>query len=515
MIHTPAARCHRVEPAGPVASYAVPSAARIRRVVRRCRWFTRTRTVLLRRPPRRASSRPPTFRPCGSCRPPRSPVPGFRGQGGVECGRQGLDGRRRAVVRRTDAQLGHPGGPGRLVRDLRNHHLRRAGPGGRGRRARAAVVHDGGHPGEQCLMVDLADHEAVVPVVHRSQAGPAAGEQDTAAVATDRLDGHPREVLREVQGHAAEAHVHRRSTGVQKASSSCGSGRSSGRNHAPICTMSRCATSCQGPRTGSAASHGRSVKVWSRTLRTGGRPIAARWVFSASPYKAFTRWSSCSHSTLRSLSSCGDGVPGRAPGRRCGDGSPNGWKHTYTYGIPSFSATERAPAGINPVATSTSHPSAAAVSVSNRAATSSGASRNASAAFGGLVPVTTERTVGPSGTSGTPARSSSATNSSSGGAHTRTSAPSSRSRTASPASGSTSPRDPHVDNSTRMVESPISAGPGFGRPSRGTPRALPQAPVRYTLKRARRWIRWISLPFPLPPGRRPSRAGTPVSRVGG
>ena len=73
--------------------------------------------------------------------------------------------------------------------------------------------------------------------------------------------------------------------------------------------------------------------------------------------------------------------------------------------MPSFSATDRAPpAGIRPVATSASHPSAAAASVSNRAATNSAASRNASSADGGLVPATTERTVGPSGTSGTPTR---------------------------------------------------------------------------------------------------------------
>lgn len=42
------------------------------------------------------------------------------------------------------------------------HHLRRAGPGGRRRGARAAVVHDAGHPAEQLLLVDLADPEAVV-----------------------------------------------------------------------------------------------------------------------------------------------------------------------------------------------------------------------------------------------------------------------------------------------------------------------------------------------------------------
>ena len=94
--------------------------------------------------------------------------------------------------------------------------------------------------------------------------------------------------------------------------------------------------------------------------------------------------------------------------------------------MPSHSATDRAPAGIRPVATSTSQPSAAAGSVSNRAATSSAASRNASSADGARRPDATDRTEGPSGISVTPTRASSAVDSSSGGAHTRTSAPSSR-----------------------------------------------------------------------------------------
>ena len=48
--------------------------------------------------------------------------------------------------------------------------------------------------------------------------------------------------------------------------------------------------------------------------------------------------------------------------------------------MPSFSATDRAPtaAGIKPVATSASHPSAAAATVSNCAATNSAASRGTS-----------------------------------------------------------------------------------------------------------------------------------------
>ncbi len=172
--------------------------------------------------------------------------------------------------------------------------------------------------------------------------------------------------------------------------------------------------------------------------------------------------------------------------------------------MPSFSATERAPAGIRPVARSTSLPSAAAVSVSNRAATSSGASRNAACADGGRSPVTTERTVGPSGTSSTPTPASSAANSSSGGAHTRASAPSSRSRTASPASGSTSPRDPHVDNTTRISQTPRFPRYWHRPPIlRQTPGLAASPPVRYRLIVAGRSISLPSLfrqPRPVGPG---------------
>ena len=125
-----------------------------------------------------------------------------------------LDGRGRTVVCRADARVGHPAGPVRLVRHLGYHHLRRAGPGGGRRGARAAVVHDGGHPAEQCLLVDLADGEAVVPVVDRGEVGPAASDEYAAAVRADRVDGHPGDICR--GGHAAEAHVHRWRAGVQE-----------------------------------------------------------------------------------------------------------------------------------------------------------------------------------------------------------------------------------------------------------------------------------------------------------
>ena len=160
-----------------------------------------------------------------------------------------------------------------------HHHLGRAGPGGRRRRARAAVVHDGGHPGEQRLVVDLADGEAVVPVVDQGQVGPAAGDERRGGPAR----GSPRWPPGRRPPGARTLPKPTYTGGVpasRNAASSAGSGRSSGRIHAPVCTTSRSGDPGHGPRIGSAASHGRSVKTWSRTLSTGGRPIAARWVLS-------------------------------------------------------------------------------------------------------------------------------------------------------------------------------------------------------------------------------------------
>ena len=68
----------------------------------------------------------------------------------------------------ADAQPGHPPGPIGLIHNLRDDHLRRARPCGRRRRARTAVMNDGGNPAEQRLLVDLANKEAVVPVVDQA-----------------------------------------------------------------------------------------------------------------------------------------------------------------------------------------------------------------------------------------------------------------------------------------------------------------------------------------------------------
>src|SRR5215475_14533115 len=118
--------------------------------------------------------------------------------------------------------------------------------------------------------------------------------------------------------------------------------------------------------------------------------------------------------------------------------------------MPSFSATDRAPtaAGITPLATSASHPSAAAVTLSNQVAINSAVSRGTSSGDGGVAPCTSARTGSPTGTSGTPTSASRSVQS--GGAHTSASAPSARNRTPSAASGSTPPRESYVDNSTRI-----------------------------------------------------------------
>jgi hypothetical protein len=202
---------------------------------------------------------------------------------------------------------------------------------------------------------------------------------------------------------------------------------------------------------GSAASHGRSVNTWSRTFCTGGRPSVARCVLSGSRYSAFTRSASMSHSTRLSVSPGGNGLPGRGSGEWRGDGIGHGCSATSTYGTPRVSAIVRSPAGIRPDATTASHPSAALATVSNCMATSPAAVCGASAGVSGLSPCSMSRSDFPIGISGTPARSESSAKS--GGAHTRGWTPRSLSRTASAMIGSTSPREPQVDNNTRFMAS--------------------------------------------------------------
>ena len=85
----------------------------------------------------------------------------------------------------ADAEVGYPTGPVDLVAPLGHYHLRRAGAGCRGRRARATVMHDGSHPGEQFLLVDLPDDEAIILVVYRTQARPAATNEHAMLIALE------------------------------------------------------------------------------------------------------------------------------------------------------------------------------------------------------------------------------------------------------------------------------------------------------------------------------------------
>jgi hypothetical protein len=120
--------------------------------------------------------------------------------------------------------------------------------------------------------------------------------------------------------------------------------------------------------------------------------------------------------------------------------------------MPSFSATDRAPAAVHSrlVETSASHPSAAAATVSNCAAINPSTCRRRSSSDRGAAAVIIARTDSPKGTRGTPKPASRWANSSSGGAHIRTWTPSACNCTASPTSGSTPPRESYVDNNTRI-----------------------------------------------------------------
>src|SRR6476660_7585111 len=126
--------------------------------------------------------------------------------------------------------------------------------------------------------------------------------------------------------------------------------------------------------------------------------------------------------------------------------------------MPNFSAIDRTPAGIKPVATTASHPCAAAATVPNCIAT------RLAAVFG---------------TSTLAARSAK-----SGGAHTRTSTPSCLSASANPINGSTSPREPHDDNKTRNCPTPTFLDFWLSGTILGDHRGLAASPpVRYMLKR--------------------------------
>jgi hypothetical protein len=71
------------------------------------------------------------------------------------------------------------------------------------------------HSDKQCLVIALADDEAVGSVVGQDQVGPAAADECAPALLADFLDGDPGLVLRHA-AHAAEADGHRWFVGVRE-----------------------------------------------------------------------------------------------------------------------------------------------------------------------------------------------------------------------------------------------------------------------------------------------------------
>ena len=140
---------------------------------------------------RAGASRPRWPRRCGSRRPRRSRVRGSRGPGlpRARSPRNPRSGRDRGGRRRCRARP--PARPVRLVDELGHQHLRDSCQRGGLRRARAAVVHDGGDAREQRLVVDLADDETALLGVGQREVGPASAENDAPPMRAGRLDRHP------------------------------------------------------------------------------------------------------------------------------------------------------------------------------------------------------------------------------------------------------------------------------------------------------------------------------------
>jgi hypothetical protein len=134
---------------------------------------------------------------------------GFRSQRRPERGQERPGSGDRAIVRRTDAEFADTTGPIGLVGNLGHHHLRRAGACRCRSRSGTAMMHNGGDPGEERLLIDLADSEAVFPIVDPRRIRPALGEDHAPAVRADCLNGDAGRVFRGVHGHAAEANINR------------------------------------------------------------------------------------------------------------------------------------------------------------------------------------------------------------------------------------------------------------------------------------------------------------------
>ena len=68
-------------------------------------------------------------------------------------------------MRRTDAEFADTAGPIGLVGNLGHRHLRRAGACRPVSRSGTAMMYNGSDPGEERLLINLADSEAVFPIV--------------------------------------------------------------------------------------------------------------------------------------------------------------------------------------------------------------------------------------------------------------------------------------------------------------------------------------------------------------
>ena len=110
-------------------------------------------------------------------------------------------------MRGADAKIPYPTCPIRLITDLRNDHLRSARKRRGRRRSRTAVMNHRGDSRKQCVMIDIADDEAIVAIIDQGQLCPSAGQKNASAMRAHHVDSDPGEIFRRVQ--TAETDVDR------------------------------------------------------------------------------------------------------------------------------------------------------------------------------------------------------------------------------------------------------------------------------------------------------------------
>ena len=147
---------------------------------------------------------------CGAV---RGDVPGQNTRAGgdrrvqqlVQGGRQRVGAQPCEQRHRPDAKVTNAQAPVELVAEHRHRDLRRACPRGGGRRTGSAVVHDGGDPGEKRLLIDVADRDAVRPVVDQLKISPALRQDHAPACGPRRVDQCAAGTLD--SGHASEPYI--------------------------------------------------------------------------------------------------------------------------------------------------------------------------------------------------------------------------------------------------------------------------------------------------------------------